>query len=51
MVKIKKENTVLQIRLSQKLKSDAEKILFEKYNKSISEFLREKLREVAKDDN
>ena len=51
MVKIKKENATLQIRLSSQLKEDAEKVLNEKYKKSVSEFLREKLREVVKSGN
>ena len=48
MVKIKKENATLQIRLSSQLKKDAEKVLNEKYKKSVSEFIREKLEEIIK---
>lgn len=48
MVKIKKENSTLQIRISLDLKQKAEKILTEKYKKSISEFVREKLEDVIK---
>jgi len=46
MVKINKENTTITIRISKELKADAEKILANKYKKSVSEFIREKLREV-----
>ena len=47
-MKVKKEDSTLQIRINKDLKLKAEKVIAEKHKKSISQFIREKLEEVIK---
>ena len=47
-MKVKKEDSTLQIRISKDLKVKAEKIIAEKHKMSISQFIRNILEEVIK---
>lgn len=46
--KIKKFNAYIQVKIEEDIKLDAEKYLYENYNKSMSDFLREALYDFVK---
>lgn len=50
MVKVKKYDFNLNIRVNRDIKEKAENIMYKKYNKSLSEYLREKIEELVKEE-